>query len=94
MCEVFTFLNKTYANHLCRHPEKTTRGHSQKLIISLMLGTYTGIHFFSHIVVDSWNNLAEEAISVPSLPPFKMILSCLPLSEKGETNQVSKYPSS
>jgi hypothetical protein len=75
MCEVYKYLNNNYKTEsglFFNKPERKIRGHSQKLF-KPYARTNTRKYFFSHRVVDKWNNLPEEAVSAPSLTSFKKI---------------------
>ena len=39
--------------------------------------------FFSHRMIDPWNNLPEDTVSAPSLASFKRRLTSLPDGEEG-----------
>ena len=74
MIETFKILNKCYdqqvANFLPLHPNKRTRGHSQKLFKRrprLDVRKYS----FSYRIVDAWNSLPEKVISAPSVNSFE-----------------------
>ena len=73
MIEVYKYLHDLYnagADFLHLHRGERTRGHSLKLEKSFTRLDVRKL-FFSHRVVDSWNDLPEEVASAPSVNSFK-----------------------
>ena len=85
LCEVYKYLHglyKTPAEVYFKTPERTLRGHSWKLY-KPQDRTNVRHHFFSHRVIDAWNNLPEHVVSASSLGAFKRNLRSLPVGEEG-----------
>ena len=74
MIEVYKLLHGIYDSTLPKLLEpvkdKTTRGHSLKLPKDRAY-TSTKINFFTHRIVNNWNNLPENVVSAPSINSFK-----------------------
>ena len=72
-CKYFKILNgyeDIYSSRLCTLSSTGLRGHSLKLFKErsrLLLRKQT----FTQCVVDSWNNLPENVVNVPSINAFK-----------------------
>ena len=79
MIKAFKILNGYYDNNVCSeivtlHNPRQNRGHSKKLF-KRRARLDVRQKFFSHRIVDQWNDLPEKVIDSPRLSVFKAVSS-------------------
>ena len=84
LLETFKMLRGYYKNDSQRFfsfSNRVTRGHSYKLL-KKHVRTDIRKYYFTNRVVNDWNNLPEEVVSVKNLATFKGQLRSLPLDRR------------
>ena len=79
--EAYKFITrkyKTLTENLFEKPHRQLRGHSWKLFKN-PVRTEVSKNFFTHRIVDLWNDLPEEIVNVESTEKFRRLLRAVPL---------------